>query len=199
VGVTMRSCAAVAVLAVATTSMGLTQEKKDDAGGSPRHGLYVTAGLGAGSVGFECSVCDSDDRTGGATGYIGLGGTLSPHWRLGGEMNVWGRSESGVDRVAAAVQLVAAWYPSRTGGFFLKAGVGALAYSEDGLVEVTTSGGSFSLGVGYDARIGRSLAVTPFINSIVTSKSTLEINHVRLNDVEVNPSLVQIGLALSLL
>jgi hypothetical protein len=199
-GFAIRMSAVVAVVVLAATGDGLAQDVKKPDGQSPRHGLYLSVGAGGGSVGFECSICNSDNRTGGASGYIGLGGTLSPHWRLGGEVNVWGRSEGGVDRVAVAVQFVAAWYPSRTGGFFVKAGVGGLAHAEDdGTNELTASGGSFSLGIGYDVRIGRSLAITPFLNSIATSKSTVQLNGAKVPGVEVNPNLVQVGLALSLL
>jgi len=196
----MRMCTAVAALAVAATSAGPAQEARSDAGRSPRHGLYASAGVGGGSVGFECSVCLSDKRSDGAAGFLGLGGTLSPHWRLGAEADVWGRREGGVERAAVAIQFVAAWYPSRTGGFFVKAGVGGLAHVEDnGLVEVSAAGGSFMLGIGCDLRIAGSLAITPYVTSIVTSRSTVQVNGVKIPGVEVNPNLAHFGLALSLL
>jgi len=119
----------VLLLSLAAANVALAQKRSD---GTPvrRQGFWFGLGLAAGSVGMECSGCPSDRKSGGS-GYIRLGGTLSPHWLLGAEINGWARSESGVDMALANVAFVASWYPSRTGGFFLKFGFGGMGYTED--------------------------------------------------------------------
>jgi hypothetical protein len=183
-------------LSLAAANAAVAQKKPDDAA-PRRQGFWFGLGAAAGSVGMDCSICSSKRLTGGA-GYVRLGGTLSPHWLLGGEIDGWARSESGVDRAVANVAITASWYPSRTGGFFLKFGLGALTYrsgTAPNNLEMTGASGIF--GLGYDVPIGRSLSLTPFLNSIATSKSKLKVNGSELTGVEVNPNLVQFGLALS--
>lgn len=186
----------VLLLSLAAAHVALAQKKSD---GTPvrRQGLWFGLGLAAGSVGFECNGCPSD-RTSGGSGYIRLGGTLGAHWLLGAEINGWAKSESGLDMALANVALVASWYPSRTGGFFLKLGLGGLAYQEDdGSDKTETAGGSAIVGIGYDIPIGRTVSLTPFLNSIASSSSTVKYAGTEIPGVEINPNLVQFGLALS--
>jgi hypothetical protein len=183
-------------LSVAAANVAAAQKKGDDA--LPRRqGFWIGLGAAAGSAGMECNGCGSD-RQGGGSGYIRLGGTLSPHWLLGGEIDGWARSESGTDMVLANVAITASWYPSRTGGFFLKFGLGGLAYAEEaGSNKLEVAGASGIVGIGFDLPIGRSLSLTPFLNSIASSKSKVKFNGTELPGIEANPNLVQFGLALS--
>ena len=184
------------LLALVTANAAVAQ-KKADATPSRRQGFWLGLGAAAGSAGIECSGCGSDRKNGGS-GYVRLGGTLSPHWLLGAEIDGWTRSESGTDMVIANVALVASWYPSRTGGFFLKFGLGGLAYRETtGPDKAETTGGSAVIGIGYDIPIGRTLSLTPFLNSMASSKSKMKVNGTEVPGVEMNPNLVQFGLALS--
>lgn len=186
----------VLLLSLAAAHVGLAQVKAD---GTPvrRQGFWFGLGAAAGSVGMECSGCPSDRENGGS-GSIRFGGTLSPHWLLGAEIDGWARSESGVDMVLANVALVASWYPSRTGGFFLKFGLGGLAYSkDDGSAKRETAGGSAIIGIGFDIPIGRTVSLTPFLNSMASSSSKLKINGTEIPLIDINPNLVQFGLALS--
>jgi hypothetical protein len=165
---------------------------------SPRHGFWFAVGAASGSVGMNCSGCTSD-RKSGASGTVRMGGTLSPHWLLGGEIDGWAKSESGVDMTVASVAVVASWYPSRTGGFFLKFGLGGLAYHEEdpdaSKSDITGAAGVF--GLGYDLRVGRSFALTPYLNSIASSNSRIKLNGTSVPLVSMNPNLVQFGVALS--
>jgi len=186
----------VLLLSLAAANVALAQRKAD---GTPvrRQGFFVGLGVGAGSVGIECSGCPSDRKSGGS-GYIRLGSTLGAHWLLGAEIDGWTRSESGVDMVLANVALVASWYPSRTGGFFLKFGFGGVAYQEDdGTDKTETAGAGGIIGIGYDIPLGRTVSLTPFLNSIASSGSTVKFNGTKIPGVEINPNLVQVGLALS--
>jgi len=187
----------VLLLSLAAANAAVAQTKAD---GTPvrRQGLFFALGLGAGSTGFQCSGCDST-RLSGGSGYLRLGGALSPHWLLGVEIDGWANGDDGVDKALANVALVASWYPSRTGGFFLKFGVGGMGYSaESGSIKAETMGGSGIVGIGYDVRLGRSFSLTPYVNWMASSNSTVKINGVEVPVIEINPNLVQVGLALSL-
>jgi hypothetical protein len=176
---------------------GAVAQKKTDGAPSRRQGFWFGLGAAAGSAGMECTGCGSDRKSGGS-GYVRLGGTLSPHWLLGAEIDGWARSESGTDMALANVAFTASWYPSRTGGFFLKFGLGALAYQEDdGTDKTEVAGGSAIIGIGFDIPIGRRSSLTPFLNSIASSKSTVKFNGTEMTGFEANPNLVQVGLALS--
>lgn len=199
-GGTMRRSVMVALgvllLSLAAANAALAQVK---AAGAPvrRQGFFFGLGLGAGSIGFQCSGCDSTRQSGGS-GYLRLGGALSPHWLLGAEIDGWAKSENGVDVALANVALVASWYPSRTGGFFLKFGIGGMGYSaESGSIKAETMGGSGIVGIGYDVRLGRSFSLTPYVNWMASSGSAAKINGVEVPLIEINPNLVQVGLALS--
>ena len=81
-----------------------------------RQGFWIGLGVGGGSAQPNCSypICGSD-RLGGTSGYVGLGSTLSPHVRLGGEFNLWRRSNGFGTDVIEAASLIGMWYPSRAG------------------------------------------------------------------------------------
>ncbi len=180
-----------------TTDVALAQKKPDGGADSRRQGFWWGIGLGAGSAGLECSGCSSD-REGSGSGYLRMGGTLSPHWLLGGELDAWAKSRSGVDAVMANLAIVASWYPSGSGGFFLKFGLGGIAYQEDGgLNKLEAMGGSAIVGIGYDIPIGRSTSLTPFFNSIASARSKVRIDGATVSGMERNPNLLQVGLAIS--
>lgn len=164
---------------------------------SRRQGFWFAIGAASGSLGISCSGC-GDHRETGASATVRIGGTLSPHWLLGGEIDGWAKSQSGVNLAFANVALVASWYPSRTGGFFLKLGIGAARYTEDdGTDKTELTGGSGLFGLGFDIPVGTSFAITPYLNSIATSDSKVKMNGVSVPLVSLNPNLVQLGVALS--
>ena len=164
---------------------------------SPRQGFWFSIGAAAGSVGMDCSGCGTN-RENGPSGTLRLGGTLSPHWLLGGEIDGWGKSKNGLDMTFASAVIVASWYPSRTGGFFLKLGFGGLSYTEDDGTDKTEATGAAGLfGLGFDIPLGRTFALTPYINSIASSNAKVKINGQSVPLVSINPNLVQFGVALS--
>jgi hypothetical protein len=187
----------LAVLGVCAAGAARAQVKGADGLPSRRQGFWFAIGAASGSVGMECSGCGSDRETG-VSGTVRLGGTLSPHWLLGGEIDGWSKSKSGVDMALANVALVASWYPSRTGGFFLKLGLGGLAYSEDdGTDKTEVTGASAIVGLGYDIPVGRTFAITPYLNSIASSSGKVKFNGTSVPLISMNPNLVQLGVSLS--
>jgi hypothetical protein len=163
-----------------------------------REGFWIGFGLGGGSVGVDCPTC-SEDRTTNTSGYFKLGGTVSPRVLMGFESNGWTNSEVAFDESLGFASFIVAWYPSATGAFFLKGGVGAMAYvAEDGVDELTATAAAGSIGLGIDIRIGRNLSLTPYMNIFSSSPAKF-----RFNDIpapagqDITANLVQIGLGLT--
>jgi hypothetical protein len=163
-----------------------------------RQGFWISLGAGFGSVGTDCQGC-STDRTSGSAGYLRLGGTLSPILQLGGESNGWFHSSGGVDETLGFASFIANIYPSRTGAFFLKVGIGGMSYKATGggLAEITATAPSGSLGAGYDIRVGRNFSLTPFINALATSAVSFKLGGVTVSTEDFKVNLVQIGLGVT--
>jgi hypothetical protein len=145
-----------------------------------RQGIWVDVGVGGGSAQTNCSypICGSG-RSGGASGYIGLGGTLSPHVRLGGETDVWVSPNGFGTKVIEFVSLVGQWYPSRTGAYYLKVGLGAMRLnsSNGGVADITSykaDAPSAMLGIGYELNVNSQVSLVPWINVFATSSVALE-------------------------
>jgi len=145
-----------------------------------RDGFWAQVGFGVGSLG--CDECD--DRQGGGSGAISLGGTLSERWLLGGSINGWSKSEGGATLTVATVTALARFYPSTASGFFLQGGLGY------GTVEVTGEGSGFTvvvgqsgagvvLGLGWDLRVGDNISLTPFLNSYAVTTDDTDANVVQ--------------------
>lgn len=127
-----------------------------------RQGFGISFGFGAGSASF-CADCDDISGTE-ASGYLRLGGYLTPSLFLAGESNGWysGSTTAYDQNSLGAVMAVVQWYPMADQGLYLKGGFGysyATIYTD-----FSTSGFAGSIGAGYDWRIGRNFALTPYIN-----------------------------------
>jgi hypothetical protein len=157
------------------TSPGL-REVSDGAFRSRRHGFWLSAGLGVGGESFDANdgLGWSDARSG-AVGNLSLGGTVSPNVLLGVELNGWssrGYQRSNFDRSLGNLLGIVQWYPSASGDFWLKGGVG-FAHSEDkeysagALVsQWSRDGTAIGIGLGYDVPVGRKISVTPSLELI---------------------------------
>ena|SRR5437899_1283064 len=162
-----------------------------------REGFWIGAGLGAGDAGVDCQNCSSA-RTTGWSGYLRLGGTLSPSILLGGEVNGWMYSDVGDAESLKFASGVLLWYPSRTGAFFLKVGLGAVRYAATAggnTIEATAPSGS--LGLGVDIRIARNVSVTPYVNGLRTGSGSFTYNGRALSGQDIKLNLVQIGVGLT--
>ena len=174
-----------------------------------RHGMWIGLGVGGGSNQTNCGYPCRSGRSGGASGYIGLGGTLSPHVRLGGETNVWVRGNGVGTDVIEFVSLVGQWYPSRTGASYLKVGLGAMRLNSGngGVADATSykvDAPSATLGVGYELSVHSRVSLVPWINVFATSSVALEHYHLPFNDLppptsppDISINLVQAGLGLT--
>jgi outer membrane protein with beta-barrel domain len=126
-----------------------------------RKGFWIGFGFGYGSYGISCDGCPSDNESS-YTGYLKMGGTLNPHLLLGGETVGWSKSEGGATITAGNVSFNAYYYPKPAGGLFLNGGVGfsRVELSGGGNSDGDTGAG-FSLGAGYDIRVGTNLSIVP--------------------------------------
>lgn len=129
-----------------------------------RQGFWAGLGLGHGSLG--CEGCDS--REGALSGNLRLGGTLSQKLLLGFESNTWYKSEDGGSLEMSNGSAIAVFYPSETGGFHLKGGLGVsrLRAAIEGLGSDSEWGVGAVLGVGYDFRVARNISLTPYLNGV---------------------------------
>jgi hypothetical protein len=156
----MRSLLAALFVLVTTTGSAAAQ-------GNPqtREGFWINFGFGIGSLGCD----DCDDRVNGTTAHLRMGGTLSQRLLLGGEVNAWAKEEAGVTLSVAHVVPVLIFYPDANGGFYLKGGLGLTAVELDvGAISGEENGIGLILGLGYDARVGRNFALTPFFDIAVS-------------------------------
>lgn len=155
------------------TSRGL-REVSESESRSRRRGFWLSAGLGYGGESFDAKdgLGWSDSR-GGGVASIKLGGTVSPSVLLGAELSGWNRrgyQQDNFDRSLGNIMGIIQWYPASRSDFWLKGGLG-YAYARD---REYLSGGSsiywerdgtaLSIGLGYDAQVGRKVSITPMLD-----------------------------------
>ena len=160
----VRISATIVLLVLFVGTAGQAQSRQ-------RHeGFWIGFGIGGG-VNTSANV---DNQRGGGAIYVRLGGTLSQKFLLGGEISAWGKQEDTVlgenslTVTRSNATFTAMFFPSKTGGFFLKGGVGgANVEAEVAGVKVTEQGLGTTLGLGYDVRLGRNLYLTPNIDLLI--------------------------------
>ena len=130
-----------------------------------RHGFWISFGWGYGSAAYSCDSCTATGRSGALTGYLRMGGTVSPRVLLGGESNGWLRPDSaGGQTFRGNASFSVYYYPAPERGHFLKAGVGMASFANNQPPEFAGIGLGFILGAGTDLRVGRNFSLTPAIN-----------------------------------
>jgi len=155
-----------------------------------RRGFWIGVGFGYGSLGVE----DGDEREGGFSGTLKLGGTLSQNLLIGVQTNGWTKTFEEVDAsltfgiLAAVVQ----FYLGSNSGFYLSAGggLGTLSGEAFGQTE-TKTGFGWVVGAGYDLRLGRMFSLTPYVNFVGSSFDIFDIGE------SVSFNLIQGGLAVN--
>jgi hypothetical protein len=150
------------------------REVSDHAGRSRREGFWLSAGLGVGGESFDAhdGLGWSDGKAGGM-GYLKLGGTISPNFLLGVELQGWTAQYygQGYDRDLGNLMAIGQWYPSARDGFWFRGGVG---FARDhlryyggppaGTLITTRNGTAYSVGLGYDLPVGRRVSLTPTLD-----------------------------------
>ena len=167
---TVLALAAITV-SLAGSALGQYQHPQNQ---QSRSGFWFSAGLGYGSLG--CQGCSG--RTGGMSGNIALGGSLSQKVRLGVSSNGWVKSENGSTLSVNAITAAVRFYPSARGGFFLLGGLGVGFVSADitGVGSGSESGVGALLGLGYDIPLSHSISFTPYWNGFAMNSSNVDAN-----------------------
>ena len=151
----------IAVLAVMGAGWAAAQRPQT------RQGFWIAFGLGYGSADLTCDGC-AFDREGGGSAHIRLGGTLNQRLLLGGDVSGWTKVIDGVTYTAGNVAFIAQYYPSATGGLFLKGGAGfSTIQFIDGGQQARGDSYGLSAGVGYDIRVGRNISITPLADLLL--------------------------------
>jgi Outer membrane protein beta-barrel domain len=126
----------------------------------PRSGLWGGFGIGAGYGE------GAGEYQGGGSFNAQLGGTLNPKLAIGADLSMWAWRSNRLTVSANTLSGAVTFFPSPTGGLFLKGGVGFAATVNEvnlggGKDTQTDSGLGIVLGVGQDVRLGMTLFLTP--------------------------------------
>jgi hypothetical protein len=160
----------------ATAAMMLTAAPAVAQRTAVHQGFWISFGFGGG-LAFGDAAFDGDSKFGGA-GFLRLGGSLSQQWLIGGEMIGWGTDQNNVQVGRGAAMFTAIYYPSQTGGFYLKGGAGFagrtaettvfLAGGVEARVTDDTGGVGIGAGLGYDIQLARNFFITPALDFVYT-------------------------------
>lgn len=116
---------------------------------------------------------------------------------LGVEGMGWIKNDAPIERRIASASVAALLYPSATGGFFLKAGVGYLrAVVEDDFGWISSDAIAPQVGLGFDIPLGGGASLTPYVNGIIGTNSATSALGYNL-PIALDPIVVQAGLALT--
>ncbi|HUF27990.1 MAG TPA: outer membrane beta-barrel protein [Gemmatimonadaceae bacterium] len=160
-----------------------------------RQGFWIGFGLGIGSAGISCNGCTSG-RESGLSGYLRMGGTVSPQLLIGGETNGWTKSSDGVDQTVGFLSAVAYYYPVVDNGVWIKGGLGFASYEAEAPGEkLTTSGLGLTAGIGFDWRLSANVSLSPFANYMQQVGGDVEYNGESVGN--ANANLIQFGVGLS--
>jgi hypothetical protein len=164
-----------------------------------RQGFTISFGLGAGSAGFSYEG-SATDRIAGPSGYLRLGGAVTPSLIIAGESHGWTHNEGSVTSNVGYLMAVAQWYPQPAGGFHLLGGVGVGAVNEEDTAplgyELTSVGGALQVGMGYDMRMSRNFSLTPYVNFLGLGGGEPKINGSGAGG-SLSANVVQFGLGFS--
>ncbi len=144
-----------------------------------REGFWIGFGFGYGSADASCetilgSPCGNADRQRGVTGFLKLGGTLSPNLLLGGAVNAWTKEDQGITETLGNVTASVYFYPAPANGFFLTGGLGFSSYQASDGGTIDGNGWGFTAGLGYDIRVGRNVSLTPNVNFVYGAVGDIE-------------------------
>ena len=176
-----------------------------------RDGFWLSTGFGPaeGNIRCDCPVVNlalPDDHPwkGGPAGsfVLAMGATISPRLQIGGEINVWSRSEENRNNTFTStigfLSFIAKYYTADTGNFFLKGGIGfGSATLENDDIELQAGGAGLQFGLGYDILLGpnKKVALTPVmnLNVLYVDENIVVLDNIRLEG-PAEPSFFQVGL-----
>jgi hypothetical protein len=163
---------AVTVALVIAPVLAYTQEPPAgliEVSESSRRGFWLGLGLGAGGESFDISPADRySDMLYRPTVSLRLGGTVSQHLRLGGEVLSWINDVGPAVESLSSALFIAQLYPFRSSGFYVKGGlgIGRNAVDFDDGFDQGDTGFAGLIGAGYELRLGRRFYLNPTIDLV---------------------------------
>jgi hypothetical protein len=150
---------AAALLLVASPALGQN---------AARQGFTVSFGLGAGSAAASYEG-NTTERISGPSGYLRVGGAVSPTLVIAGESHGLTRKDGTLTSHFGYLLAIAQWYPQPSGGFYVSGGLGLGVIREDDSdpgfdYELQSVGAAAQVGLGYDVRMTRNFSLTPYVN-----------------------------------
>ncbi len=141
-----------------------------------RRGVWFGIGVAPASVHARCAQCSADRKLGYA-GYIHIGGSLATRIKAGVEATGWRQSDADSTREYGAVTLVVLLHPVPTGPVYLKVGVGAGRYAEQGGSDLLSANGFATLlGAGADFRIRQRITIGPYVNYLFSNNQDKNVD-----------------------
>ncbi|HVH11002.1 MAG TPA: outer membrane beta-barrel protein [Gemmatimonadales bacterium] len=128
-----------------------------------RDGFWIGFGLGYGTARVTCDSCQRVSQNG-VTAFLKLGGTPSRHVRIGAALNGWSHSDGSATETLANVTASLYLYPAARSGLFVTGGLGFSGYHVNSYPSWDGTGWGYTVGAGYDFRVGRDVALTPVVN-----------------------------------
>ena len=136
---------------------------------SGRKGLWLGLGFGAGGESYDLTPSTGySDVLYRPTVSLRMGGTVSPHLRLGGEVLSWINEVGPALESLSSALFIAQLYPFSRSGLYLKGGLGIgrnAVHFDDGYDEGDT-GFAALIGAGYELRLGRRFFLNPTIDLV---------------------------------
>ena len=131
-------------------------------------GWWGAVGGGVSAIRFACQDCGDDMPVYESPSMaVSIGKTIGRKVAFGVELNVaFPALETGTRVAASALAGMARWYPAQS-PFYVKFSVGlsrvrASLATEDGTDSAIRNGTGIAFGAGYDIRVGRAVALTPY-------------------------------------
>jgi len=163
---------------------------------SPREGLHLVFGLGAGVASIDnCAVCGSEGTNTSFTGFVRIGGTISPQWLAAVEVGGWYQSGAGYTARLLTVAALATLYPL-SNGLKINFGMGGALFRENSALNDNTANGIvWRVGAGYDIPLKEVVSISPFVDLVYGPELDQKRNRIAtFNGIRL--VLVQIGVSL---
>lgn len=163
---------------------------------SPREGLYLAFGLGAGVANIDkCAICGSEGTNTSFTGFLRIGGTISPQWLGAVEVGGWFQSRAGYTARLLTFAAIGTLYPV-SNGLKINGGIGGALFREDFAPNDNTANGIiWRVGAGYDISLKEVVSISPFVDLVYGPDLDQKRNRIAtFKDMKL--VLVQIGVSL---
>lgn len=164
-----------------------------------RSGVWVGLGMGWGSALPSCPIC-ARDRTGGLSGYLRTGTSVTDRILVGVEANGWYKGTEDLRQIVGSASVVTLMYPKADVGLYFKAGLGLTRFEarpRDGDPSATANTLGVNVGVGYELRTLNSVSLVPYMNVVTGSFGTLKEDGDAITG-GMNLSVVQFGVGVTL-